>query len=358
MTAQTGTRRPSFIDPAAPVFWVMAALIVLGAVVLVVQNGAALADSPVAAGMALATWAVYGLVLVAITLWVDRYDRLPAATVLGAFAWGGIAATALSSLANEAAGDLTSKLLDESTAGVVTSAVSTPLVEESLKIAGIVGLALIPGVRFRSPLGGLVLGMLVGLGFQVVEHFFYTMNHVQGSVEAGGAIVEMLLFRGIVVGLFTHVVYGGLAGAAIGYAVSRRDLPGARRAVVLLAAVALAAVIHGILNGMYESQEPSPIVFAITAVPVAVLVALAMWARRDEPRRLSPLAPDAVGRGLMTETEAEALRTGARATGGREMARRRRDQVRYLSAVEQVGPDDQRSRALASRISTSVAPTP
>lgn len=352
MTAARAGRRPSFLDPAAPVFWVMAALIVLGAVILVAESSTVLAASPGASAIALVAWAIYGLVLVAVTLWINPYERPSAATVIGAFAWGGLAATALSLLANSALDGFMPKLMDKDAAAVFQSAVSTPIVEESLKIAGIVGLALIPGVRFRSALGGLVLGMLVGLGFQVVEHFVYTMNHVQGSVDARGAIIEMLFFRGFLLGLFTHVVYGGLAGAAIGYAISRRDESRTHRAAVIVGAIALAAVIHGILNGMYESQEPSPIVFAITAVPVVVLVALAIWARRDEARRLAALAPLAIERGVMTPGEAEALGSGVRPSD-RRTAARWRGQVRYLAAAEAVGPDDPRAQSLASRLSAS-----
>lgn len=272
-------RRTTFVDASSPVFWVMTALVIVGAVILVAQNGAALAEDPAATLMAAAAWVAYGAIAIGIVIGLQRHGRRPAVTVLAAVAWGGLAATAFASLGNAALNELAAKTLGTDFADAVSASMGAPLVEETLKVAGIVGLALIPGVRLRGPLDGLFWGLLVGAGFQVVEDFFYTMSFMASSSGPAEAIASMLFIRGFLSGLFTHAVFGAIEGAAIGYAVSRRSLPLWRRWLVVFLAIAFVVVIHGVQNAQSEGTW---LVFAIGAVPLATAIGLLWWARRDE----------------------------------------------------------------------------
>lgn len=343
-------RRATFVDPSSPVFWVMTALVGIGTAILVAQNGEALVEDPVATLMAAAAWVAYGAIAIAIIVVLQRYGRRPAVTVLAALAWGGLAATAFSSLGNAALDELAAKILGTDIADAVTASVGAPLVEETLKVAGIVGLALIPGVRMRGPLDGLFWGLLVGAGFQVVEDFFYTMSFMASASGPTEAIASMMFIRGFLSGLFTHAVFGAIEGAAVGYAVSRRHLPLWRRWLVVLAAIVFVMVIHGAQNAQSEGTW---LVFAIGAVPLVTALVLLVWARRDEARRLAGLAPVAVERGLMTTDEAEALRADRRPSGDREAKRRRLAQLRYLEAVDVDGAGSARAEALAAGIAGS-----
>lgn len=231
------------------------------------------------------------------------------------------------------------------------SPIMTPIVEESLKAVGIIGLALIPGVRFRGALDGLFYGVLIGAGFQVVEDFSYTLSAVTG--DAPTTIVGMVVIRGVITGLFSHAVYSGIIGAGIGYFVSRRDTPVARRILPTLAAFVFVLVLHG----LWDTQDAlGPISLLLGIVTFGAFIAILLWARRDEARRLAGNGSIAVERGLMTMGELEALHADRRVAGGRPAKRRRLAQLRYLEAAEQLGPDDPRTGELAAAIPAASAP--
>jgi RsiW-degrading membrane proteinase PrsW (M82 family) len=314
---------------------------------LAIDNGAAIAEDPTGAVMAAVAWTVWGVIAIGIVIALQRYGRRPFVTVIAALAWGGLAATAFTAAGNEAVRELAAKLGSQDLVETYYASVGAPIIEESLKVAGIVGLALIPRVRLRGPLDGLFWGALVGAGFQVVENFFYTMNFMSSASGPVEAIGSMLFIRGFLSGLFTHAVFGAVEGAAIGYAFSRRNLPAWRRVLVVLAAVALVLIIHGLGNAQ---NEGTLLVFAIGAVPLGTTIVLIIWARRDEARRLAELAPVALERGLMATEEADALRADSRAPGDKAAKRRRLAQLRYLYAVDDAGPDDPGAVELAERI--------
>lgn len=343
--ARSRGARTSFVDPAAPVFWVMVCLSAIGLIVQVVLNQAWLTRDLAATALAAAAWAIYGAVAIGIVLWLQRYGRRPAATVLGALAWGGLAAAGFALAGNTALLELMTKTVGSEFTEAWRRPLMTPIVEESLKAVGIIGLALIPGVRFRGALDGLFYGVLIGAGFQVVEDFLYTVNASSG--DATGTIIGLVVIRGVITGLFSHAVYSGIIGAGIGYFVSRRDTPVALRILPSLAAFVLVLVLHG----LWDSQDalgPTSLVLGI--VTFGSFIAILLWARRDEARRLAGSGSIAVERGLMTTGELEALRADRRVTGGRPAKRRRLAQLRYLEAVEELGPDDPRAGALAQEV--------
>ena len=57
-------------------------------------------------------------------------------------------------------------------------AVSGAAVEELVKVAGVVAIALVAPGQINSVVDGFVYGALVGLGFQVVENFVFALNAV------------------------------------------------------------------------------------------------------------------------------------------------------------------------------------
>lgn len=343
--------RTSFVDPASPVFWVMVILSAIGLVVQLVLNQASLTRDPAATVMAAVAWTIYGAIAIGIVLWLQRYGRRPAATVLGALAWGGLAAVAFALAGNTALQELLTKTVGQDFTDAWRRPVMTPIVEESLKAVGIIGLALIPGVRFRGALDGLFYGVLIGAGFQVVEDFFYTLNAVSG--DAPLTILGMVVIRGVITGLFSHAVYSGIIGAGIGYVVSRRDTPVARRILPAIAAVVFVLVLHGVWDTQ-DALGPTSLVLGI--VTFGTFIAILLWARRDEARRLAGSGSMAVERGLMTTEELEALRADRRVTGGRTAKRRQLAQLRYLESAEQYGPDDPHTGELAAAIPTAEVP--
>lgn len=275
-----GTRRDSFIDTTSPVYWVMSVLIVIGAIVLVANNGDRVIEQGLGSLLALGAWLIYGAIVVGVITWLGHDRHRSRWTVLGALAWGGLAATAYAQLGNIALEDLVAKLGGAEFADTYSASISAPIVEESLKTIGIVGLALIPGARLRTPLDGLFYGVLIGAGFQVVENFVYTVSAMGGSADALGSIVQMVFLRGVVEGPFTHAVYSGLVGAGIGYYVSRQNLPTWRR--LLPAVVAFVGV--WALHALFDFNNELWAMIVIGVIPLALLLIVLWWARRDARR--------------------------------------------------------------------------
>jgi RsiW-degrading membrane proteinase PrsW (M82 family) len=256
----------------------MVVLIVIGAIVLISSNLEVIVEQGLWSLAALAVWVLWGAIIIGI---VDRLQSVEGRSrwaILGALAWGGLAATAYAQVGNTAFEELILKVAGADVSDRFGSSISAPLVEESLKTAGIVALALIPGARLRTPLDGLFYGVLVGAGFQVVEDFFYTVSSMAGSGDDLGALIQTFVLRGLLLGLFSHAVYSGIIGAGIGYAVSRTWLPAWRRVLPAVGAFVLVIVFHGVFD---LDLQHLGIAIVISVVPLLVLLVVLWWARRD-----------------------------------------------------------------------------
>jgi RsiW-degrading membrane proteinase PrsW (M82 family) len=156
----------------SPVLVTMLAFCAIGLAHLVQANGGitlALGISGIAGWV---VWAIYGSIAVLIVLFAQRFAHRPAAGVLLALAWGGLAATWAAELANGGLSDIFIRL----TGSDPHAWLSTPVVEESVKALGVIGLAMIPILRRFRALDGLFYGVLIGAGFQVVEDGVFTLT--------------------------------------------------------------------------------------------------------------------------------------------------------------------------------------
>jgi RsiW-degrading membrane proteinase PrsW (M82 family) len=194
---------------------------VLGAVGLVVDQRVSLT---ITGGMwvaiSLAFWAVYGLVLLLLVRRpARRAELLRLGTVL-ALVWGGLAAADVAGRANTAVFTIAANSSADAS-GAWTTWAFAPAFEETIKTAGIMLLVLLPAARRLGPAAGLAVGALVGVSFQVVENWVFTIQAMEHAIETGGtplsALLSMAFIRGVV-GFFSHVVYSGVIGAAVGWA--------------------------------------------------------------------------------------------------------------------------------------------
>lgn len=192
---------------------------------------------------ALAMWAVYGVALLALIRRPVRRAHLLGFGVVLAVVWGGFAATDIAGRANTA---LAAIVANSSTTGDSGWLIFTldPMVEETVKTLGIVLLALLPAARRFGAVAGLAVGALVGISFQIVENFVFT---VQGMFNSGGGslgvLLDDMLIRGIV-GFFSHVVYSGVIGAAIGWMLMAPADTRMRRLPVVVGAFLLMTGLH------------------------------------------------------------------------------------------------------------------
>ncbi len=101
---------------------------------------------------------------------------------------------------------------------------------------------------------GFVYGAVCGLGFAVVEDVFYFIAVFGGDV---GGVLQGFFVRVIASGLYSHVLYTGLVGMAIGILVTRRDDRSLRERV-RPAALLAAPPSSGTSCGTRRSSSSSP----------------------------------------------------------------------------------------------------
>jgi RsiW-degrading membrane proteinase PrsW (M82 family) len=345
VTATAATQPAAAVRWISPVAVVMLACIALGAWDLWQSNGGLTLGIGAPAFAAWGMWAVYGIVAVAIVVALQRFADRPWSGILLALAWGSLAATWAAAAANLAM----STILLRVTGSDPHAALSSPVIEESVKALGVIGLALIPVLRRFRPLDGLFYGVLVGAGFQVFEDAVYALNSLmQGSGDVGSMLVPMLILRGFTVGIFTHAVYTGLIGAAIGWVACA---PAGQRLRRTLGAIGVAIAVMAV-HGIFNSQDDlTPVTLGVAFLPFVVLVAVIWKARGSEVAYLAAEAARQDGWGELTADEI-ALIGAPKPTDKR--ARRLRDRaIAYAWAADRLEPGARRHRRALERLAAA-----
>jgi RsiW-degrading membrane proteinase PrsW (M82 family) len=307
-------------------------LVVTG--VLAVQQQQAFRDlSPAGWGLSWVLLALYALPVFLLVYVLDLYEREPLSLLIGAFLWGAVAATTLAAYANEGWGLVVARLGGPEFASRWTAALTAPLVEEILKVAGIVLLALIAPDEFDDILDGFVYGALCGLGFAVVEDVLYFVAVFGGTP---GGVLAGFWVRVVSSGLYGHVLYTGLSGMGVAYFVARRgEVPLGRRLAAALGLFAVGVAGHFLWNSPFLDVFPAriggpgdllrvPLAAAVKGLPLLVfVVVLVKLAHRRERRWLGSALRPEVGSAGITAAELDILLDpAARRRSRREMRRR------------------------------------
>jgi protease PrsW len=307
----------SLFQPREPAFWVYLAFVTYGAFRMV---GALVELTEISrSGWAL-SWVlviVYALPLGVLIYRLDLYEREPLSLVIGAFAWGALAATAP---ALDAAGwdQLVARVFGQDVAARWGPALTAPVIEELLTGAGVVLICLIGRDEIDDVMDGFVYGALCGLGFAVVEDVLYFMAAFGGSP---GGVLEGFYVRIVSSGLYGHVLYTGLTGMGIGYLVSRReDVPTKKRVAVAVALFLAGVLGHALWNAPVLDLGPTPpfsladklllpVDLAVKGLPLLLVVVIGVSLARDRERRWldRSLVPE-IGREGISAEEFEILR--------------------------------------------------
>ena len=285
-------RRTSLFQWRQPAFWLYAAIVALTGVLAWGQQQIFQEISPSGWVLSWLLLLVYGLPLFMAIYLLDLYEREPMSLVLGALVWGAVAATALSGIANEGWALVVAKLGGPVFAAEWTAALTAPVVEETLKAAGVVLIYLIARDEMDDVMDGFVYGAMCGLGFAIVEDVFYFVAIFGGTP---GGVLAGFYVRVVSSGFYGHVLYTGLCGMGIAYFVSRRDeLPLRRRLSVVVGLFATAVAAHFLWNSPLFNFFPGsvetvgdwlriPLAAAIKGVPLLIfVVVLVRLARRRE----------------------------------------------------------------------------
>lgn len=316
-----------------PAFWLYATLMVFTGYLAVAEQNLLREVAPGGWALSWLLLAFYAVPVFLVVYLLDLYEREPLSLVLGALAWGAIAATQLSGYANTFWGEVVLQVGGADFASRWTAALTAPFVEETLKYVGVVLIYLIARSEIDDLIDGFVFGAMVGLGFAVVEDVFYFIA-VFGGEPAN--VLAGFYLRVIGSGLYTHVLWTAVSGVGLAYFVSRRgEVPLARRFWVAAGLLAVAVFGHFLWNSPLLRLFPDQpwtgadwilLLFglAVKGVPMLLfVVAVVKLAHRRESRALQAALATEVGReGIHADELAVLSHPGRRRSARRDMRRR------------------------------------
>ncbi len=239
--------------------------------------------------------------LVAVFLWLDRYEPEPRSLIAMALGWGALVATAAA---------LVLQTLDAFAFGrpeSLSAAIVAPITEEAAKGVFVVLLVVARRRVIDGVLDGIVYGAMVGIGFAFTENILYLAAAYMGGEGIGpggiGAVTGTFVVRGIF-SPFAHPFFTALFGVGIGYAVVTRS--SFWRVASPLLGYAAAVLAHALWNGAayFGGGEFFVLTYLFLMVPAFLLMAgFAVWARKREGQMLARALTDAANRGLIAPHE-------------------------------------------------------
>jgi protease PrsW len=303
------------VQPRNLAFWVYCLLVVAGAVVLSGQISVAVAAY---SGALISGVIAFGLLAVAYLWFIhyeDRYTTVPRKLAAAAFVWGAVAAIgAFALLGNDAVMSLYAKTFGASFAFDWGAALTAPIDEELAKGAGILLLLTLAPRLIRSPFDGLIVGALVGLGFQISEDISYAFIGAANAFGDVGAAWTTIIVRTLA-SIPSHWMFSGIFGAGLVWFIGRPEVP-ARKG--LGAGLMLTAMLmHGLWDASSAIGGDSVSAWLVPAMVALVLIGVFVWiyettvpVEREWMREL--MAPE-VKLGVVTPAELDAL-AGSRST--------------------------------------------
>ncbi|UDY24448.1 PrsW family intramembrane metalloprotease [Nocardioides sp. Kera G14] len=238
--------------------------------------------------------------LVAAYLWLDRYEPEPRGLLALGLAWGAFVAC-FAAVVLEGIGGVLSSV--DSDSGVTFL---TPVVEEAVKGAFLIGLLWWRRDELDGVLDGIVYAGMVGIGFAFTENILYLAAAYNGTdgVGPGGtsALASTFVVR-CIASPFAHPLFTAFTGVGVGLAVaSRRPLA---RLVLPLCGYVVAVIAHSAWNASTVYGLSGFVsVYVLLMVPIfAGLAGLALWARGSEARLLERALADCANRGYLPASD-------------------------------------------------------
>ena len=266
---------------------------------------------------------------------------------LAALVWGMTGAVGLALIANDHLSSIWNKVGGLAFGAAWGAALTAPINEELLKVGGVVLIAVMAPRVVRGPVDGFVLGALVGLGFQLVEDFVYSMNMIlmQGGLDGFIAVVQTFVLRVGLTGLGSHWAMSAVAGTAVGLLAAASWRPERRRGMVAAALFLLAVAGHWLFDAPILGTVGGIVLKSLLVFLVAVIVYFVVrHSYRSRVRRA--LAEEGEGLGIRRSV---AMSWAARGGRRKELSRvahperpsvRARQQEMVASAEERAADPD------------------
>ncbi len=294
--AQQPARRRTWLTVVTSVVLGVGALLVAGLIVLTRGPEAALV------GFSLAALPVP--LLVAVFLWLDRYEPEPWRYLFAAFGWGAVMATTLGVVFTALGSELSG------TSANLEGVVWAPVTEEASKGLFIVLAVLLRRREVDGVLDGIVYAGMVGIGFAFTENILYYIAVYAGDMlEPGGqpggiaAATGLFILRGVMAP-FAHPLF--TAGIGIGMGLALRSRGWAGRLLWPVLGYGGAVALHAAWNG--SALLGGGGAFLLTYVglmmpALALVLGVGLWVRRREGRVLAAALTDCARLGWLHPAE-------------------------------------------------------
>ena len=280
----------------------------------------AIGGASVLVGMMAATLPV--MLVVAVFLWVDRWEPEPSRLLVAAFLWGAGVSALGSAIVNDTATVLGDRVLGAGGGDLVGAVISAPTIEEACKGAFLIGLLWLRRREFDGVVDGVVYAGLVAAGFAFTENILYFGRAfaLDGLAGDRGSVIIVFLLRGVL-SPFAHPVFTAMTGIAVGMVV-RRCHP-LKRVLLPLVGYLAAVGLHALWNAS-AGLGLLPAFYGAIMVPLfGGLIALVVWQRRREQRVISAALPGFASAGWIAPSEVPLLASQSGRRGWRAEVRRR-----------------------------------
>ncbi|RJQ73827.1 protease PrsW [Pseudonocardiaceae bacterium YIM PH 21723] len=278
----TARRGRTFYQPRRAMFWVYLILLVITFSTFGVRIIGQAIAMPGALLVGLIAQVILGYVLYRVIRWLDLFEKEPFTLLLAAFGWGAMIAPGLAVIANGDLSELVTKLGGTSFASRWTAALAGPTSEEWLKTLGVIAIVVIGRAHIQRAMDGLIYGAVVGLGFQLMENMTYAFNYAQLDPSSDTSGAFLVTFTRFMVGIGSHAVYTGVTGFGLGWAVSRTDLPRARRIAMVAGCMLVAWGLHFLWNSQVLADLGLAALLAKQAFVIAFFIVVYRISARYE----------------------------------------------------------------------------
>ena len=160
--------------------------------------------------------------------------------------------------------------------------------EEVGKTAGVALILLAAHRIWNRPWDGLLVGMLVGVGFELIENVQYGAAGALEDPNSDMYGLGMAWLIRLLIGVGLHVLFTGIAGYGLGIAMLRPDLGVGKRLTWGVGAFLAALTLHFLWNYDFGEAAALPMMVVVYVACVAGLVACWVHARRMA-RKLGPV---------------------------------------------------------------------
>jgi len=196
---------------------------------------------------------------------LDRYDPEPWYALVGALAWGAIAACGYSALINSIAGEVVTASRGPAVGEAVSVVISAPVVEEFWKCIGVFGIFYFLRREFDGMVDGVIYASFVAIGFAAFENvIYYARAGLSGSeIQFGGTV----FMRGVL-SPWCHPLFTSMFGLGIG--IARESTRPILKWLAPLAGYLAAVFLHALWNG-------SALLFSLADQGEYLCFALPLW---------------------------------------------------------------------------------